>query len=413
MRSTFRLLPLLFASALQAQIILGPESLVCQPRFSGPEVRDAAVATNGRETLTVVQTASGALYLQRLGNGAQPLTEHGMPIVRESGTFGIASDGDGFVVVWSFNAIAHSLHISAGGVVSPPQVIGDALWSLKIASNGNGYLAAWTTPSAYPQQAMARRLDSAGNPIGDAFPLTGSRPEARVQALESDGRDYLAAIDHFNPPDPKTTLVPVTGAGVAGPNIDLLYRFDALVHTANGYVGLWVGEQYQRAYAVAVDPSGHMGRAAMIDTNPFGGASSNGSDVLSVSWPYHRGSTATRIRRNGDALEFIDVTGLMTQPDAYPVPGVLHTGDYFTISLRGPTGVAIVPTPERPLLTFPKRQESPAISGNEETREVTTGVPSSIASNTGSPKPSYREGKSTARAPRISVTSIAMLTYSK
>src|SRR5207244_3119282 len=165
----------------------------------------------------------------------------------------IASDGDGFVVVWSFNAIAHSLHISAGGVVSPPQVIGDALWSLKIASNGNGYLAAWTTPSAYPQQAMARRLDSAGNPIGDAFPLTGSRPEARVQALESDGRDYLAAIDHFNPPDPKTTLVPVTGAGVAGPNIDLLYRFDALVHTANGYVGLWVGEQYQRAYAVAVD----------------------------------------------------------------------------------------------------------------------------------------------------------------
>ena len=369
MRSRIALLSLLFASTLQAQIILGPESFVCQPRFSAPDVRGAAVATNGRETLVVVQTATGALYLQRLGDGAQPLTEHGVPIVREAGGFGIASDGDGFVIVWSANRTARSLHVGSGGVVSPPQVIGGQFRPSQIASNGNGYLVAWTDDVwtddyRHSAKAMAMRLDGTGNPIGDPFPLTGGRPEANVLALASDGHDYLAAIDHFNPPDPKTTLVPVTGAGVAGPNVDLLYRFDALVHTANGYVGLWHGDQYQRAYAVPVDPSGHTGRPALIDTNTFSSASSNGSDILSVTSPYHRGSTATRIRRNGDAIEFIDVTGLMTQPDAYPHPGVLHTGDYFTITLSGPVGVALVPAPERPLFTFPTRQEAPAISGN-------------------------------------------------
>ena len=364
MRSTFRLLPLLFASALQAQIILGPESFVCQPRFSDAQVWDAAaVATNGRETLAVVQTRLGALYLQRLGEGAQPLTEHGVPIVRDVWIFDIASDGDGFVVVWIIDGTARSLHISAGGEVSPPQVIGDALWSLQIASNGDGYLVAWTTPSAYPQQAMARRLDSAGKPIGDPFPLTGSRSEARVLALASDGRDYLAAIDHFNPPDRKTTLVPVTGAGVAGPNIDLRYRLMALKHTVTGYVGLW-SEQFQGSFAVPVDPSGHMGLVSMINVNPFVVASSNGNDVLAIDLPYHRVATATRIRRNGDAIETLAITGLMTQPDAFVIPGALHTGDYFTITVNGPVGVATVPAPERPLLIFPIRQESPAISGN-------------------------------------------------
>src|SRR5947208_15037934 len=54
---------------------------------------------------------------------------------------------------------------------------------------------------------------------------------------------------------------------------------------------------------------------------------------------------------------------------------------------------------------------SPAISGREDSRDVTTGVPNTRDSRTGSPKPSYSDGKTTARAPRIRVTRKEGLTY--
>src|SRR6266487_3378724 len=96
------LLPLLlFASALHAQIAFGPERFVCQPRFQGPGAMAAFAATNGTETLAVVQPygVESSIYLQRLGAGAEPLTEHGIPIARDVGMLGgIASNHDGYVV---------------------------------------------------------------------------------------------------------------------------------------------------------------------------------------------------------------------------------------------------------------------------------------------------------------------------
>jgi hypothetical protein len=74
---------LLFVPALHAQIALGPERFVCDPIFEGPYIEATAAATNGRDTLVVVQTGTGywkPLYAQRLGAQGQPLTEHGMPL---------------------------------------------------------------------------------------------------------------------------------------------------------------------------------------------------------------------------------------------------------------------------------------------------------------------------------------------
>lgn len=354
MRSAFGLLPLLFASALHAQIILGPESLVCQPRFSDAFVWRAATATNGRETLAVVQSRLGALYLQRLDDNARPLTEHGIPIARVAGAFDIASDGDGFVVVWSDNGTALTLSINSDGVMSSPRIIGNGIWSPKIASNRDGYLVAWGG-TAEGTRAMAMRLDGAGKRIDDPFPLTDRRASG-VRSIASDGRDYLVLIDG-------TTLVPVTGAGVAGAGGKLLFDIDSLVHTANGYVGFWI-ENFQRSYAVPVDPSGHNGQMVMLSTNAFSVGATNGDDVMAINVPYHNTPFATRIRRSGDAIETLGTSGLVTEPDTDIVPGALHTGEYFTITVEGPARVAAVSAPERPLLLFPIRQESPAMSGN-------------------------------------------------
>src|SRR2546423_5865868 len=117
------LLPLLlFASALHAQIALGPDRFVCNPRVEDPSAYAAAAATNGAETLVVLQTvASSSIYLQRLGLQGEPLTEHGLPLargVRELG--GIASLGGSYVVLWTTDHTLWSLSIDASGNVSPP-----------------------------------------------------------------------------------------------------------------------------------------------------------------------------------------------------------------------------------------------------------------------------------------------------
>src|SRR6266550_4097933 len=162
------LLPLLlFASALHAQIALGPDRFVCNPRFEGPSANAAAVATNGAETLVVLWTgASSSLYLQRLGLQGEPLTEHGVPLARGiSYLGGIASAGSGYVVLWTTDQAVWSLSIDASGNVSPPQLVSTTDHRLswpRFASNGIDYLAAWTDWTGNSQQAMAVRLDSSG-----------------------------------------------------------------------------------------------------------------------------------------------------------------------------------------------------------------------------------------------------------
>ena len=44
---------------------------------------------------------------------------------------------------------------------------------------------------------------------------------------------------------------------------------------------------------------------------------------------------------------------------------------------------------------------SPATSGSEVVLEVITGVPHAIDSTTGKPKPSYRDGNTSAKAPSV------------
>ncbi len=49
---------------------------------------------------------------------------------------------------------------------------------------------------------------------------------------------------------------------------------------------------------------------------------------------------------------------------------------------------------------------SPATSGNDEVREVNTGIPQAMLSTTGNPKPSYKEGKLILTSPYITMVNL-------
>lgn len=369
---------LLFATALHAQIALGPERLATAPRFDGTSIGAAATATDGATTLVVVQPGGpdGALYLQRLGGEAETLTAHGVPIARGVAALGgIASNRSGYVVVYTTTAGIAAIAIGTNGEVSAPHVAvaTNAIvnW-LRIASNGSGYLAAWSeTTATTQQQAMAVRLDGGGNALGAPFALSDRRQTAGILALESDGRDYLAAIDRLDGAAVKTTLVPVSANGVAGANADLPLFLRTIVHTANGYIGLV--EDNTTTKAMPVDADGHLGAPAIVSSDAFESAASNGIDALAISSKLYYPRNATRIRRNGDAIETIEHLTLKTQVFTSVAAGSTHAGRYFTMSLSAPAGVAAVASPpldEHPLLTFATTQQAPAIAADGDLRVI-------------------------------------------
>ena len=355
------------AVTAHAQIVLGPERIVGQPRFSGPGASEAAVATSGGETIAVVHTGiGGSLYLQRLGAGAQPLTEHGVLLARDVRALGgMASNGNGYVVFWIGDRSTWSMHVGAGGELSAPRLVAptaNAVAFPAIASNGTDYLAVWTDRTANTSQAMAVRLDGDGNPLGDPFPLTERRNSTEVSALASDGRDYLAAVERFDGTNAMSTLLPVSAGGVVGGGADLSVFLTGLVHTTDGYIGFWSEGNGTRA--IAVDASGIRGPVAAPADGSFMGATSNGAEAMVISVLFSGATAATRIRRNGVTIETLDQPRLMVQPFSRVIAGATPAGEFFTISLRSPIGVAPVAAPERPLLTFPTPQLTPAISGN-------------------------------------------------
>jgi hypothetical protein len=359
---------LLFASTLHAQLFFGTERLICNPRFQGPAAFSVSAATNGTDTLVVVQPGGipGSLYLQRLGAGAEVLTPHGVPIARDVYNLGgIASNHDGYLVFWTNDDTAWTLAISASGEVSRPRLVAERknlVVAPLIASNGTDYLATWTEWEwgTSTLQAMALRLGRDGSAIGDPFPLVGK--PGNSAGLASDGRDYLAAVERFDGGSAKTTVVSITAAGAVGLSAELPIFLRELAYTKDGYIGL---RDENGTTAVAVDSNGHLGAPAIISSDTFMSASSNGADVMSVGVTSHRPSGATRIRRNGDAIETIEHIPLMTAPFSFVATATTHTGDYFTMSLGAPIGVALVsapPVPEHPLLTFAAPQQAPAIA---------------------------------------------------
>jgi len=361
---------LLFASTLHAQLFFGSERLVCDPRFQGPGAASVSSATNGMETLVVVQPfpVPGSLYLQRLGPSAEALAPHGIPIVRDVGNLGgIASNHDGYVVLWTNNYSAFTLTISASGEVSWPRLVAERknlIVAPRIVSNGTDYLATWTewAISTSTQQAMALRLGRDGSAIGNPFPLVDKPANSAIYSgLASDGRDYLAAVDRFDGGSAKTTVVSITAAGTVGLSAELPIHLRELAYTEGGYIGL---REENGTTAVAVDPNGHLGAPAIISSDRFASAASNGLDVMSVGFANNRPPGATRIRRNGDTVETIEHTLLMTAPFSLVNAGTTHTGGYFTTSLStlGIAPVSAPPVPEHPLFTFAAPQDGPAIA---------------------------------------------------
>jgi hypothetical protein len=83
-----------------------------------------------------------------------------------------------------------------------------------------------------------------------------------------------------------------------------------------------------------------------------------------ISLLFSGAATATHIRRSGVSIETLDKPGLMVQPFSQVIAGATSAGEFFTISLKSPIGVAPLAAPERPLLTFPTPQSTPAVSGN-------------------------------------------------
>ena len=194
------LLPLLlFAATANAQLFFGSERFVCQPRFQGPGAMAAFAATNGTETLAVVQPygPESSIYLQRLGASAETLTQHGIPIARDVDTLGgIASNRDGYVVAWTTINAVWALPISSRGEMPPfRRVVAQSdniVTRPHIASNGVDYLLVWTdvtfSTERWIEQGMALRLDRDGKPIGEPLGPPGVVTGRPLRSSGSNGR---------------------------------------------------------------------------------------------------------------------------------------------------------------------------------------------------------------------------------
>jgi hypothetical protein len=183
---------------------VGPEVPLSTPVVdAAPGLRELpAVASNGTGFLVVWREQHGLLRGVRVDvNGvirdSRPLTLGTMRFTFSAGTPSVASDGDDYVAAYacgeSIRPAVCFTHVDAdSGAVTPRGTI-DQAENAVIASNGTGYLAAYTNRSR-GVDAVPLRAD--GTFAGDALTVTSA--PAFTPAIAANGTNYFVVFGTNN-----------------------------------------------------------------------------------------------------------------------------------------------------------------------------------------------------------------------
>jgi hypothetical protein len=167
----------LATSAARSQPVIGPELPVDLPNIGTTGGGQVRVASNGSGYLVASLrpgTYSG-LFVTRVGLDGSLLDPTGIPLVTHGvdGTYGghaVASDGDGYLVAWSAAAGDYSsvvaMRVGADGGTSAPIVVSPAPFEFgmpRIAFGGGTFLVVWADyrnapPAGGPPDIYAARV---------------------------------------------------------------------------------------------------------------------------------------------------------------------------------------------------------------------------------------------------------------
>jgi hypothetical protein len=158
------------------------------------------VAWNGTEYLVAyrrlnfVTPPTPSLFAQRLTREANPT---GSEItLGVGGAIAVASNGTDFYAAWTFDRVEGRV-IRADGSLGPlgtvaPSIRSYGVGNVDIASNGAGYVVAWSEAADVPH-VYARRVAVSGEPEGGAIIVAQDARGAFSPAVARDGDRYLIA----------------------------------------------------------------------------------------------------------------------------------------------------------------------------------------------------------------------------
>ena len=373
----------------------------------------ATAATSASGSIVVFQPMwRNTTFVQLLDRNGEPLTPHGIAIARSAYDVAAASDGRGYLVVWSgavppstSNTAVWACTVSATGEVSAPRVIGNAPYSAtgtRVASNGHGYLVTWIAKDDQYEQVRGRGVDAAGTPLGTELALSDSRiayPPAFQRrfdddAVASDGNNYLVGFCDYAQGGLSlrtvATFVPVAG-GVPGTAKSTIVPVKQMSKSFMGPNYLLAWYDGFSNYIATVRADGTVGPPHLIGNGEIQSMAANASGAAAIvnqrsgSTPDELGVFAVRFTAGAlavDRRKMSDSIGLATNY----VVGTTAAGDFFAVRLAFERMDFAILTPGRinpalplvfrPLAQFAKLQRSPAVIQQGDT-EVLAWVESS------------------------------------
>jgi hypothetical protein len=223
------------------------------------------IASNGNGYL-VVWSGRLSTFVLPLDDRGRPARDRAVPIAGPADrlVIDIASDGTNYLVVIgtpagiSTLAVDASANVIATSYVAPLDAASASILFAHVAWNGEEYLLAW----AAMKQLVGIRLDRGGHPIGQPFMIAEDRVDPDF-AIASNGRDFLIATLAGS----RLQTIVVTASGnVAAPRDIVAGRafvaYPALAFTGSAYVLMWADRDGDR---------GMLNEAALsVDAVPIG-----------------------------------------------------------------------------------------------------------------------------------------------
>lgn len=171
----------------------------------------AAVVSNGDGYLVVFVRFDDetGTYAVRVSSSGEPLDdESGIRLLDESVSFGVASNGTGYLMVWpeSVNGLhgVAGLVLAADGTMQPVRSLftsDDPIYRAAVASDGTDYLVTWRAAFTGPWKVYGGRVRADGEPLDarEGFPIaTGERIRSSMAPQVSfDGVNYLVTWQDF------------------------------------------------------------------------------------------------------------------------------------------------------------------------------------------------------------------------
>jgi hypothetical protein len=329
-------------------VALGPGTLLAR---SASEQMASAVAYDGTNHLVVWNERAwgrNRLVAARVGRDGRLFDPSGIEIAAEApAAVAVAFDGEHFLVAWrpvspsdGLAGVSAVLVSRSGGIVrGPVDVSGPApSGGLDVATNGSGFLVVWSDATLPDRRYVVRgaRLDSNGTLLDPA--ALDIAPSGSSPSVASDGRDYLVTWSDY----------PTVRAGRVGSDGSVLDPSGFVVSDGGGdgpsvawngqrYLAVWSRDDGDRRHSVLgarITTAGAVQDPAAISIAE--GDGSHTEPVVARNGPF---LVAWREERSGRAdgiyAARVDDTGAVLDPTSLVVAAGADGGKEPEIT-RGP-----------------------------------------------------------------------------